>query len=57
MDVTFPVTDQRLHAGVEFPQLDVQILKMLLLLLEPLTSRQEVRHTDRKSNRKSDRKS
>ena len=34
---TFPVTDQRLHADVKLPQLNVQILKMLLLLLEPLT--------------------
>lgn len=37
---TFPVTDQRLHAGVKFPQLNVQILKMLLLLLKPLTQTQ-----------------
>lgn len=37
---TFPVADQRLHAGVKFPQLNVQILKMLLLLLKPLTQTQ-----------------
>lgn len=35
---TFPVTDQRLHAGMKLPQLIVQILKMLLLLLKPLTN-------------------
>ncbi|TNN26102.1 hypothetical protein EYF80_063763 [Liparis tanakae] len=34
--LTSPVADQGLHAGVKFPQLDVQVLKVLLLLLEPL---------------------
>lgn len=33
---TFPVTHQRLHAGMKLPQLNIQILKMLLLLLKPL---------------------
>lgn len=35
---TFPVTDQRLHTGMKLPQLIIQIFKMLLLLLKPLTN-------------------
>lgn len=37
---TFPVTHQGLDAAVKFPQLKVQVFKMLLFLLKPLTRSQ-----------------